>query len=329
MKQPLNTQHVPLLAAAAILLVLLSFGAIRYDHFADAGNLSNLVADYSFVLIAAAGATLVILSGGIDLSVGSMVAFSGVVTVALIGQGWHPLAAGGVAVCIGAGFGALMGWIIQFFELPAFMVTLAGMFALRAAGFLILDESTGTSHPFFTWVSREAELDAWGVTLPLRTGIMFAAVVAVLLVSRRTRFGMNIYAIGGSEGSARMLGVPIARTRVGVFAIAGVCSALAGFVLTLDKRAADPTAAMGLELPVIASVVIGGTLLRGGVGSVLGTVIGVLILGVIRMLIDFQGNLNSAWTSIATGGLLLVFVGLQHLTARLSLMAAARYRGQS
>jgi ribose/xylose/arabinose/galactoside ABC-type transport system permease subunit len=217
--------------------------------------------------------------------------------------------------------------LIQIFELPAFMVTLAGMFAIRAAAFLVLDQSTSISHPFFRWVSRSAAIDLGaGATLPLRTMLMLAVVAVAFVVARSTRFGRNVYAIGGSEKSARMMGVPVAATKIGVYTLAGFCSALGGLAFTMYKQAGDPTSAVGLELSVIASVVIGGTLLSGGVGSILGTLIGVLILGLIRLIIDFQGDLNSAWTSVANGVLLLAFVGLQNLIASLGVRAAGGTR---
>jgi len=310
-------QSLPTLAAEAIMLALLAAGALRYDHFASPSNLSNLFNDYSYVFIAAAGATLVILLGGIDLSVGSLVALSGVIAAVLIARGWHPLAAATVCLLAGAAAGATMGGLIQLFQLPAFMVTLAGMFALRACAFLILDQSAGVAHPFLTRSARSGlDLPA-GAHLSLTAALAIAVIAAAWVTARLTPFGRNIYALGGSERSARAMGVPVALTRTSVYAAAGLCSALAGVVFTFDHQSADPGSSTGLELAVIASVVIGGTLLSGGVGSVAGTVLGVLILGLIRMLIDFQGNLNAAWTSIATGALLLAFVALQRvITAR-------------
>lgn len=325
MKPFLAVRHIPTLTAGVIMLVLFAFGALRYDHFGAASNVANLFGDYAYVGIAAIGATFVILSGGIDLSVGSIVAFTAVLVADLVERGWHPLAAGVLALAVGTLAGALMGSLIQFFNLPAFMVTLAGMFAIRAAAFLIRDQSTGISHPFFKWVSHTAEIDlGGGATLPLRTMLVLAVVAVAFVVARSTSFGRNVYAIGGSEKSARMMGVPVGATKIAVYTLAGFCSALAGLAFTMYKQAGDPTSAVGLELSVIASVVIGGTLLSGGVGSIVGTLIGVLILGLIRLIIDFQGNLNSAWTSVAIGVLLLAFVGLQNLVASLGVRAAGR-----
>lgn len=323
----LSTRNLPIAAAVAILAVLWMFGALRHDYFASLATVSNLLGDYSFVAIAAIGATFVILSGGIDLSVGSVVAFTATLTAYLVGAGWHPLAAAGLGVSIGTLIGMTIGGVIHVFELPPFMVTLAAMFAVRAGGFLILSQSQGFSHAFLPWLSRDAVFDfPGGFTLQARSMLMILLIGLAWLVAARTPLGRKVYAIGGSEKAARMMGVPVGRTKVAVYAIAGFCSALAGVVLVLYKRAGDPAEAIGLELSVIASVVIGGTLLSGGVGSILGTFIGVMILGVIRMLIDFEGNLNSAWTSIAIGGLLLLFVCMQKLIGWVSVRAAQQFR---
>jgi galactofuranose transport system permease protein len=315
---------LPMLTAGAVMLLLLTAGGLRYDHFASPSNLSNLVNDYASIFIAAAGATLVILLGGIDLSVGSLAALSGVTAGALIEHGCHPFAAAAVCVALGCAAGSAMGALIQAFQIPAFMVTLAGMFVFRALAFLVSGQSTGVTHPFLRWAARSGgiELPA-GAHVSISAILAAAVMLALFALARLTPFGRNIYAIGGAERSARAMGVPVARTRIAVYAIAGGCSALAGFTFTLDRLSADPSSAAGLELTVIAAVVIGGTLLSGGVGSVAGTVVGVLILGLIRMIIDFQGNLNSAWTSIATGILLLAFVGLQRAIASVSLRAGS------
>jgi len=325
-----NTQHTPVFAAAAVMLALFAFGALRYDHFGSLANVSNLLGDCSYIAIAAVGATFVILSGGIDLSIGSVVAFTGVLIVSLVERGCHPLAAALVALACGTALGAAMGWIIHTLQLPAFIVTLAAMFAVRAACFLILDRSAGVQHAFFDWASSDAELDLGrGFILPLRTDLMLITVLAGAIVARLTPFGASVRALGGSERAARSMGVPIARTRIAVYALSGFCSALAGLAFTLSKQSADPTSAAGLELTVIAAVVIGGTSLSGGVGSVWGTLLGVLIAGLIRAIIDFQGDLNSAWTSIATGALLLLFVCLQHALTILARRANQPQTSQS
>jgi len=309
-------RFLPLMTAIAIAVVMFVFGSLRYEHFGSPATLSNILAGYAFVGIAAVGMTLAIISGGIDLSVGSMVAFTSILIATLVQKGLHPLAAAAIALAAGSALGGMMGAIIHVFRLPSFIVTLAGMFAIRALGFLVREQSLGIQHEFYSWTSRHATLTlGGGAAIPLRTMIFLAALLTGMLIARSTAFGRNVYAIGGSARNARLMGVNVGATTIGVFALSGFCSALGGFAFTLYRRAGDPAAVVGLELEVIAAVVIGGTLLSGGVGGLAGTLIGVIIVGLIRTIIDFEGSLNAAWTSIATGMLLLAFVGLQQLLA--------------
>ena len=312
MRTSVRRRGSPAMVATTILLALVVAGALRFDHFASLANLTNLLGDYAYVGIAAVGATFVVLSGGIDLSVGSVVAFSAVAMSSLVNHGMHPLAAAALALLLGGAFGASMGWLICAFDLPPFMVTLVGMFAARAGCFVVSSESEAMVHPFLDRVARGYELSLGaGASLPFRSVVLMTVVLTGATIARATSFGRNVFAIGGDRRAAGMMGIPIMRTTVGLYALAGLCAALGGVVFAFYKRAGDPTAAPGLELSVIAAVVIGGTLLSGGVGSVVGTLAGVMILGVIRLLIDFEGDLNAAWTSVATGILLLGFVTLQ------------------
>ena len=158
-------RHLTTLIAVAILLSLIAIGAILFPNFAAPSNLANLLGDYAYVGIAAVGATLVIASGGIDLSVGSLVAFTAVITGWLIARGWHPLAAGAMGLAAGASCGAVMGWLIQAFELPPFIVTLVGMFALRAGCFVVTGQSQGISHPFLDRVTVAVRVFHYQLTL--------------------------------------------------------------------------------------------------------------------------------------------------------------------
>lgn len=295
-------------APGVILIALFLLGSARFDHFASASNIANIAGDYAYVVVAALGATLVITSGGIDLSVGSVVAFTSVLGARLIAAGVHPLWACALCVACSLVFGALQGLLIHSLKLPAFMVTLAGMFAIRAVGFLLLDHTLGVSHPFLRAFSAPVSPGVAGFSFEWRGIILILSLAAAWTLARRTRFGRNLHAIGGSERGARAMGVSIVRTGVAAYALAGLFSGLAGSVFLLGKRAGDPASGAGLELVVIAGVVIGGTRLSGGVSTTIGTLVGVLILGIIRTLIDFEGNLDAAWTSIAAGGLLLLFV---------------------
>lgn len=320
-RRSLPLRHVPVATALMLLAALFLFGALRHPHFADPAVLLGLLGDYAFVGIAAVGATLVIVAGGIDLSVGSVVACSSILIAERASAGWHPLAALALALPFGALLGAAQGALIRAFALPAFLVTLAGMYAVRALGFVVHPQNLGIAHPFYA-SAADIELELPFGALPLRALLFLLVLAAGHLLLAHTRFGRALHALGGSERAARSMGIPLAPTTVLAYAAAGACSALAGFAFTLYQHAGDPAATAGLELDVIAAAILGGTLLSGGVGSVLGTLLGVLILGTIRLLIDFEGTLDASWTSIATGGLLLAFLGLQRGVAALCLRAA-------
>jgi len=215
----------------------------------------------------------------------------------------HPLLAIAVAVVLGTGLGAGMGALIRFMELPAFLVTLAGMFFIRGVGFVISLEAVTIKHRFYDAIS-----DFSLQTFPVVTLVFLVALAAAIYVAHSTRFGRNIYAIGGNEQSAMLMGLPVGSTKVWLYALSGFCSSLAGVVYTFYTSSGNATAGTMLELDAIAAVVIGGTLLSGGVGYVFGTLIGVLILGLIQTIVTFEGTLSSWWTKIAIGALLLAFI---------------------
>jgi ribose/xylose/arabinose/galactoside ABC-type transport system permease subunit len=319
-KIKLSAKYIPLMATALVLVSLYTLGCVSFDNFGSLRVLVNLFGDNAYLGVAAVGATFVILSGGIDLSVGSVVAFTSILIASLIGHGCSPFAAIAIALVIGAAFGAFMGVLICAFELPPFLVTLAGMFLVRGLGFQVHSESLGITHPFYL----EKVTDGLSIPLNDRVSIPFTATcyVAVLVVAtimaHYTRFGRTIYALGGDEHSAGLMGLPVKRTKILIYTLAGLCSALAGVVLTFYKQSGDPASCVGLELDAIASVVIGGTLLTGGVGFMAGTVMGVLILGLIQNLINFKGDINSWWTPIIVGFLILVFILLQNAVVSIS-----------
>jgi simple sugar transport system permease protein len=303
-----------LLVTVSLFVLLSLAGGIAYEGFLAPQVFLNLLIDNAFLLVVAVGLTFVILTGGIDLSVGAVVAFTTVLLASLVQHhGWHPLAAMALALLLGSGFGAAMGFLIQRYRLQPFVVTLAGMFLVRGVATLISVESIGIDNDFQRALA--------GLRVPLGGGASISAgavtalvVVAVAaLVARSTPFGRTVYAIGGSESSAALMGLPVASTIVRVYAFCGFCAALAGILYTVYMLSGYSLHATGLELDAIAAVVIGGTLLTGGIGHVTGTLFGVLVLGLIQTLIAFNGNLSSWWTRIVIGILLLAFCLLQRL----------------
>ena len=314
MKLRLNQRNIPILATFGVFSLIYLVGSVLYARFFSLRVFVNLFIDNAFVGIIAVGMTFVIISGGIDLSVGSVVAFTAVLTAKLVTvYQIHPLVAILIALGVGAGLGFTMGCLIHYFQLPAFLVTLVGMFLMRGLCFQLTIQSIPIQDNKFLYRLIEIGIPLTKrVRLPLATAIVFIVVVAFgIYLSHFTKFGRNVYAIGGNEQSAILMGLPVGKTKIMIYTMNSALCALAGVVYTLYTLSGYPLATVGLELDVIAAVVIGGTLLTGGAGYVQGTLIGVLILGLIQTLITFQGTLSSWWTKIFIGILLFLFISLQ------------------
>ncbi|HWA27280.1 MAG TPA: galactofuranose ABC transporter, permease protein YjfF [Lacunisphaera sp.] len=309
-------RHLPLLATGAIFVALFGAAAHFYDGFLSARVFVNLFSEYGFLGIAAVGMTLVIFSGGIDLSVGAVIGFTTIFVATLIErQHVPPLVAWLLALATGSAFGAGMGWLIYFFRLPPFLITLAGMFLARSSGFWISTDQLNISHEFYGRISGY-EWVLGRVAIPATALFLVATMAMGWVTAHHTRFGRTLLAIGGNEQSALLMGLPIGRAKIAVYALNGFCAALAGIVATVYISSGDASRGIGLELDAIAIVVMGGTLLTGGRGHMFGTLLGLLIFGTIQTAITFDGRLDSAWSRIIVGGLLLVFILLQRLLLR-------------
>jgi galactofuranose transport system permease protein len=313
MKLALSRQKIPLYATVLVCVLLYVAMGIAYSGFFALRVLLGFLTDNAFLGVAAVGLTFVIVSGGIDLSVGAMIGCVSIMTATLVEQAqWHPVAAFALVLGFGTMLGAAMGALIRFFALPPFLVTLAGLFFCRGVGLVISTESISITNPFFLKLTGMAlPLGNNGLSIPLPALIFIALLIGAIYLSIWTPFGRNAYAIGGSESSAILMGLKVGQTKIALYALSGFCSALAGVVFTLYTASGNAIAGTGLELDAVAAVVIGGTLLSGGVGYVVGTFIGVLIFGIIQTGITFQGTLSSWWTKIAVGVLLMLFILLQ------------------
>ncbi|WP_199552224.1 galactofuranose ABC transporter, permease protein YjfF [Streptomyces sp. N35] len=315
----LGDRRLPVLVTAALFLAMYGGGLSRYANygFGEPQVFLNLFIDNGYLLVAAIGATFVIMSGGIDLSVGSMIGFTTMFTAWLVERQGLPLVlVVPLALGVGAFGGFLMGYVIHNFEIQPFIVTLAGLFLFRGLCLVISKESISIG---------DASVGTLAQTrVPLGVGelsvgalVALAVLGAAYYVLHYTRFGRRVYAVGGNEQSALLMGLPMGGTKIAVYTVSGFCSALAGLLFMLYIQSGDPLHAIGMELDAIAAVVIGGTLLTGGSGYVLGTLFGVLVLGLIKSLITFEGTLSSWWTKIATGVLLCAFILVQRtMTAR-------------
>jgi simple sugar transport system permease protein len=310
----LGHRYFPLLVTCGLFVLAWLIGAARFDGFGSARVFFNLFTDNAFLAITAIGMTFVILSGGIDLSVGAVIALTGIVLALLIEQqGWHPLQASALVLVGGACFGAASGALIHFYRMQPFIVTLAGMFFARGLATTLSEDSIPINHSFYGAVS-EFGLDLpGGGSIGSQTLILLLVLAAAIVTAHYTPFGNNVYALGGDRASAELMGVPLASTTIGIYALSSTLAALAGIVFSFYTFSGYALAAIGAELDAIAAVVIGGTLITGGRGYVVGTVVGVLIAGVIQTYISFHGALNSWWTKIVIGVLLLFFIGLQRV----------------
>jgi simple sugar transport system permease protein len=312
-----SRQHLPVLATLAVLVVLYVVASLRFENFATLRVFMNFLGDNAFLGIVAVGATYVIITGGIDLSVGAVVGCTTICTAVLIqGQKFHPLAAFAVVIAGGTLLGATQGWLIQRFNLQPFLVTLAGLFFCRGIGLWISSESVQAEHGFFDTMYKLRIPVGDGVWLPFTAIVFLTVLLVAAYVLRHTRFGRTVYAIGGDEQSAHLMGLPVARTKIGVYALSGFCAALGGVVFVMYTSAGNAINGTGLELDAIAAVVIGGTLLTGGYGSVFGTFFGLLIFAVMQSAITFEGTLSSWWAKIVTGVLLLAFILMQRILHR-------------
>ena len=310
-------RSLPTLATFVLFVVLFGAGSLRYDGFFSGQVLLNLFVDNAFLIVLAVGMTFVILTGGIDLSVGSVVALTGVLAAKLLAAGWAPVPVMLLVLLLGSALGLAMGAVIHYLEIQPFVVTLAGMFLARGLCYVISVESIPIRDPLFTAFATGA-VYVPGTDLYVSPSVLVAVMVVAVAayVLAWTRFGRTVYAVGGNAQSALLMGLAVARTRVAVYVISGFCSALGGLLFAFYSLSGYSLAAVGTELDAIAAVAIGGTLLSGGVGLVVGSLLGVLVLGIVQTFISFEGTLSSWWTKIVIGGLLLVFVVLQRVLVR-------------
>ncbi|HEX2586288.1 MAG TPA: galactofuranose ABC transporter, permease protein YjfF [Steroidobacteraceae bacterium] len=307
----LDARYVPLVITISLFVAMATAGSVFYDGFFAPQVFLNLLIDNAFLCIVAVGMTFVILTGGIDLSVGSIIALTTMISASLVQQhNVSPFITIPLVLLAGSLFGLLHGFLIQRFRLQPFIVTLAGMFLARGLSYLISTESISIDNGVYTFIAQ-TRIPLGSASLSISAIIAIVVVLAGMWIAHATQFGRTVYAIGGDEASARLMGLPVNRTLIGVYLLSGFCSALAGVVMTFYMLSGYSLHAVGLELDAIAAVVIGGTLLRGGIGYVAGTFFGVLILGIIQTLIVFDGTLSSWWTRIMVGVLLLIFCLLQ------------------
>jgi simple sugar transport system permease protein len=312
---PFLLRHGPLLTTVLVFIVLYVIGGQLYPAMQKPQVFFNLFINNASLLLVSIGMTFVILTGGIDLSVGGMIALTSTASAALLKAGVSPLVVMPLMIGVGILFGTTMGCLVQYLKVQPFIATLMGLFFARGVAYLIsLTSITITDSMYKALALSSVPIPLFtnaSVYVPTLIGPLVLVIAAYLL--RWTRFGRTIYAVGNNEQSALLMGLPVARTKISAYAFSGFCSALAGMVTSVSLLAGYGQFASGMELDSIASVVIGGTLLTGGVGGVIGTLFGVLINGTIVSILQFNGTLTSWWTRIGVGVLTLIFIGIQSL----------------
>jgi ribose transport system permease protein len=300
-----------------VLAATVIVGSVAFDSFASAQNAANIVVSSSFPAIIAIGMTFVVISGGIDLSVGSSFVLAGV--LAAYGSRYGVVVALALPLAVCGTFGLIQGLIVARTRMAPFIVTLAGLLGMR--GLMLAVSAEGAN----TYLVRDDAFAALGqsslleLTVPVYVTLALFLAGAVLL--QRTGFGQNVYAIGGSEEAAALMGVPVARVKTAVYVISGLLAGLAGALNAARLSSGVTILGVGMELDVIAAVVIGGTLLTGGAGGLTGTMAGVLLLGVIQSLINQVGVLTSSFQQVVSGGFLALVVVAQRVLHKAQRMA--------
>ncbi len=294
-------------ALVALLLTVLA-ASLSFDSFATPGNLENVAVSSAFLAIVALGMTFVIVSGGIDLSVGSVFALGGV--LAAWGSRHGPLVALLLPLAVCGAIGLVNGLLIARARLAPFIVTLAAMLGARGLMLNITDEGADTflvaKESVFAGLGRGKLL---GVGMPVWITLALFLLGGLLL--SRSRFGQHVYAVGGNEDAASLMGASVNRTKVSVYVVSGLLAGLAGALNAAWLASGVTILGQGMELEAISAVVIGGTLLTGGLGSVSGSLVGVLLLKVIQNVINQIGSLDSAYQQVVSGAFLVVVVVVQ------------------
>ena len=289
------------------LIVFSVIVAFINSRFMTTSNILNILRQTSINAVIATGMTFVILTGGIDLSVGSILGFSGAVAAMMLASGVDSIIAIPVALIVGLVVGALNGVLISKGKLQPFIVTLATMTMLRGATLVFTD-----GKPIGTGFEANSKLFAWfgngymlGIPVPII--VIIVTFLVALFVLTQTKIGRYVYALGGNEEATKLSGISTDKVKIFVYAISGMMAALAGIIITSRLSSAQPTAGSGYELDAIAAVVLGGTSLAGGTGTIVGTMIGALIIGVLNNALNLM-DVSSYFQMLAKGSVILLAV---------------------
>lgn len=301
------------IGVGVVLAIMIVYWSLTQDRFLSGQNIKNVLNTNAILFVLVAGQTVVMINKGIDLSVGSAYILVGVILAALLGSGTPEVLAIALALGLGAVLGLVNGLLIGWLKFDFFVVTLGTLALYRGVGLVY---TNGQSRS----VAGDAVINfiGNGTILGIPTPIVIAAAVMAVVgfVLRYTIFGRRVYLIGGNEEASRLTGIPIARTRVAVYVISGLLAGLAGIVLTGRLLASNPIGESGIELTVIAAVLLGGVSLSGGAGSLVGSIMGVLFIGVLANGLSLAG-ISAFWQQIVTGVILVLAVALDTVRRRI------------
>lgn len=331
-KKKISSNNILLIITIILFFVMYLAGCGVYASkgFARVQNFMNILINNAGLICVTCGMTCVMLTGGIDISVGSLVAMDCMIMAVGIEQWhWSSQVLMVLILVIGLVFGLVQGFLIAYVEIQPFIITMAGLFFARGMTAVICKEQVSiVSDKFFTWLSSfKIELPFGGyvnkkgiLQLPyIRITVVIALLIVLItyLMLKYTKFGRSLYAIGGNQQSATLMGLDVKKTKLKAYVLSSFLCSIGGICYCLNTMAGTTTQATGLEMDAISSAVIGGTLLTGGVGNVIGSLFGVLINGTISSLVKTNGKLISSWSNIVTAILLCFFILLQSIFAKL------------
>ncbi len=322
-REPLtDTQLLMSITIVIFVVMYLLAMIILQGGFLHPQQIFDMLNDNASLIIVSCGLTVVMIGAGIDISVGAVTSLVVMSCVMYLNDGGSIAGSVFLALCIGLAFGMMQGFLISYLDIQPFIVTLAGMFLARGMTTILSVNPQKVEHEGFAALrSIKIEINALGYTAPngnfiparMELGVVVAllCIVFIFILLKYIRLGRGFYAIGGNQQSALMLGINVKRSRFLSYIISGVLSGISGYVFMMHTGAGNATNAAGMEMNAIASSIIGGTLLTGGVGNVLGTFFGTLTLTTIKKIVVSSGLNDPWWQSITTGGMLCFFILLQ------------------
>lgn len=314
MDNAIASKYFSFIVTVLLFFILYGIGMTSYKGFMRPQVFFNLFIDNAALIVVTVGITFTLLTGGIDLSVGSVVALSCMMLAYMLEYTTIPVVlALGIVLLMGIALGGVQGYLITKFKMQPFIVTLAGMFFARGMTAVISRETISITNQTYTAIAS-ARISVFGLGfISIGVIIAFFMLIIATILLKYTKFGRTVFAVGGNEHSAALMGLPIFKTKIMVYVISGFCAALGGIVYSWIMLSGYTLHGVGMEMDAVASSVIGGTLLTGGVGFIPATLFGVLIQGVILTFITFQGTLSAWWTKIVVGALLCLFIIMQAL----------------